>query len=427
MDLPTSQKLFWVYTLGILILTVATGAQIYVDKTLEDPTGHKITAPAFVMDPSPIKMRTPLDQFTNKRKIRELASIKPAKQKWSFDKLNLNNHSASKSSPIVDKSGIYIGTDIGHFKKIDHKGQLLWTFFVGDSKNGIHGTAAVDQDTVYFGAHNGRFYALNKHTGKMRWTIELGDAIGSSPLLKDNALFVTVKTFRKQRNGFLVKLNPNVGEVEWKTELFGDQSHSSVLAYEDTLIAASDNGYLFLVSQDGEILSEHQVQGEIRGTPLLINDLNSAPSLVVTHRRGKIQKIPILKDQDKLSLGKPQWTKEIKTTESSPVFNPIDQSIIFTDRDGIKAITLSTGEQIWQKKVVNDRIQFSTPRLIEHQKAIYVLGLCTQKSLCLINAENGEVQHKTNISGTLSNHISFYENSMIIAGDHELGLEAWTF
>ena len=48
---------------------------------------------------------------------------------------------------------------------------------------------AVDGDTVYFGSHDARLYALDKATGKQRWQFVTGGAVSSSPVVVGGTIY----------------------------------------------------------------------------------------------------------------------------------------------------------------------------------------------------------------------------------------------
>jgi outer membrane protein assembly factor BamB len=185
---------------------------------------------------------------------------------WNFRPLNIGVHSASKSSPAVDESGIYVGTDGGYFYALDFDGRLRWKLYLADSPRGIHGTAALSADTVFIGGYNGVLYALDKSTGQVRWAKKLGDAIGASPALSNGVLFVSVET--NDPDGFVAKLTADTGEVLWLSSWLGEQSHSS------PTLAANKN-LVMVGSNDGNFWGFDITTGEKRFSRRLLDAMKS--------------------------------------------------------------------------------------------------------------------------------------------------------
>jgi polyvinyl alcohol dehydrogenase (cytochrome) len=108
------------------------------------------------------------------------------------------------------------------------------------SAEGIHGSALVAGDTVYFGDIGGWFYALDRATGKERWKLSsrakgFPDAHAlngffASPILADGKIIVAGGTLEQvvassplyrgcTGRGFLMALSPAKGEILWKYDV----------------------------------------------------------------------------------------------------------------------------------------------------------------------------------------------------------------
>ena len=197
------------------------------------------------------------------------------KEEWRQSNGNIGVHTASKASPAVDASGVYIGGDSSQFFAYDHKGNFRWSFYVGNSFRGIHSTAVLDEKFVYFGAYNGRFYKLRKSDGKLVWAINLGNAIGASPLLVEGAIYLAVE-LENIPDGFVAKVDKNSGKVIWRSQLLGEQSHSSPVLdlTRKRIYLGANNGKFFAINEsDGSFLWQFKAGGEIKSTALLDKEL----------------------------------------------------------------------------------------------------------------------------------------------------------
>jgi hypothetical protein len=78
---------------------------------------------------------------------------------WRYGPVNVGIHTASKSSPVVDDETVYVGADDERLYAVDRRtGELKWRFFTRPTKNGIHGTPAVDQQYVFIGDYGNFFF-----------------------------------------------------------------------------------------------------------------------------------------------------------------------------------------------------------------------------------------------------------------------------
>ena len=81
------------------------------------------------------------------------------------------------------------------------EGRERWRFSAKRSISGLRtprlyrssmvvSTPAVSESWVYFGANDGRLYIVDRKTGRMAWSYDIGSPVGSSPALTGNALYV---------------------------------------------------------------------------------------------------------------------------------------------------------------------------------------------------------------------------------------------
>jgi outer membrane protein assembly factor BamB len=70
-------------------------------------------------------------------------------------------------------------------------GEVRWSFALGEeTRLGSDGGAVVDADgNLYFGAHDGFFYALDPQ-GELRWVRQLGGAVDASPILLESGVLL---------------------------------------------------------------------------------------------------------------------------------------------------------------------------------------------------------------------------------------------
>ncbi|MCA9976485.1 MAG: PQQ-binding-like beta-propeller repeat protein [Anaerolineales bacterium] len=105
-----------------------------------------------------------------------LYALDPAtgETKWKF---KTGDHIYSSAALAEDENGrtsaLYFGSTDGIFYALSPDGDLLWAYDTGDV---IRSSPALGQgpdgEIVYFGAGNGRFYALNTADGTRRWSFD---------------------------------------------------------------------------------------------------------------------------------------------------------------------------------------------------------------------------------------------------------------
>ena len=98
------------------------------------------------------------------------------KKNWDYS----TSQSWVNGTPAVRDGVVYVGTsDTFRFHALDAKtGRLLFAF---DAHALIFGSAAIAGDLAYFGAFNGRLFAVDTKSGKLAWQFQT-DAARNAPL-----------------------------------------------------------------------------------------------------------------------------------------------------------------------------------------------------------------------------------------------------
>jgi outer membrane protein assembly factor BamB/dienelactone hydrolase len=194
------------------------------------------------------------------------ATVPSLTEKWRFPAQGADLEiGAIHATPSVVDGFVYFGTATDPaFYRLDPQGKLVWTYrntkrggplatvarAAGESfrnirfqssENGIMSSALVTGDTVYFGDLGGWFYALDRETGKERWTLDsrAKDFPGAhpfncsfaSPILVEGKLIVAggaleqvlsavIPGYRKcTGRGFVMALDPTKGAILWKHDV----------------------------------------------------------------------------------------------------------------------------------------------------------------------------------------------------------------
>jgi len=72
------------------------------------------------------------------------------------------------SSPVYYNQSVLFGSLGGHFYRVDHNGDLIWSYAVNSPV--ASSPALLSDGSVLFGARNGKLYALNGDSGERTWS-----------------------------------------------------------------------------------------------------------------------------------------------------------------------------------------------------------------------------------------------------------------
>lgn len=329
--------------------------------------------------------------------------------------LNVDIHGASKSSPTVDDTGVYVGSDTGWFFKMDHDGHVLWKFYVPGSNNGIHGSAAVDDKKVYIGTYNGFMYALDKTTGELVWANPVGDYIGASPLLADGGLFIAAET--SHPNGLLVRMDCNTGQTLWVSDWLAGHPHSSP-AYNPTtnsvLVGANSGRFFAFDAKTGQEQWRAQLGGPLKGTAMVWDGTAYFASWDKNYYGYDIR------------TGKKRWESfmggRIQTNLSLVADSQL--GITNTKLGEIVAINLNDGTLAWRLKHGDSNHQFSILITKDPKRKGESLAWsrCKTYQLCTLDAKTGKLLHHIDLPGAFTSVPFAWKNRIYISLDKNQGL-----
>jgi outer membrane protein assembly factor BamB len=145
----------------------------------------------------------------------------------------------------------------------------LWTF---------HGRAllefppVVGYGSVFEEAFDGRLYALDPATGRVRWRYNAHRCGWSSPALADHLLFATFIAHSscrsRLRNGELLAFSPATGQIRWRKAI-GPSESSPLVAGGLVYVADQDGRVSAFVARSGKLRWSFDTGAPIKASPSL--------------------------------------------------------------------------------------------------------------------------------------------------------------
>lgn len=333
---------------------------------------------------------------------------------WRLPDFNIQNHSASKSSPVSDGRALFLGSDRGFFAKVNEQGKVDWRIMT-TSPQGIHGSAVIADGNVFWGDYNGILYSADKDSGSINWLLDLGDTIGSSPLFYDGSLFVSVETFYSA-NGFLARVNAETGQVQWLSDFFGGHPHSSPALSEDgqTIYVGANSNYLYsLKASTGQTNWRFQTGGAIKGTPAVWQN-----HIYFASWDGYFYKLD--------PQGSLVWKTDVEKSQSSATFSKkLDMAFISSSAGKTFGFELTGGKKVWEHKGVGPFM--SSPVLVIDEKTGKELlyGNCHRFSVCQFDPKSGSIGREFRFDSRVSSVPLIENGQMYISTDGAGGFVKW--
>lgn len=266
----------------------------------------------------------------------------------------------SVSSPIFGDGTIYVSTITGRIFALNpSKKQIKWHLNVGSplvSSPLLHNSilvAATYDSWIKDASFTGKNFVLgmNIDDGKQIWGYEIPGAVFSSPCLVDDAIIVV-----GSMNNGIYALEGYNGNVRWKFET-GGEVWSSPSYNGNEIFIGSDDGFLYCLDIDGKLHWKTKLNGKIRSSsPCLSFDEGQSPSVYIGTYNGGMFCL-------NQSTGMIRWSKQIpKPVMASPAtikdkvfFAASDKRIYcFQVKDGSRIWDFETGDKIWSSPSLSE-------------------------------------------------------------------------
>jgi eukaryotic-like serine/threonine-protein kinase len=145
------------------------------------------------------------------------------------------------STPAIAGPRLVVSSHDGYVTAYNRfNGKLLWRLKVAGK---VESSPIAVRRLVYFGATDGRLFAVYVRTGHIKWAYDTGGRINSSPSILGNRIFITTYA------GSVYALNRSTGRKIWSKYLSRD-----FVRYESFYASASTDGKrLFTISRSGHV------------------------------------------------------------------------------------------------------------------------------------------------------------------------------
>lgn len=157
------------------------------------------------------------------------------------------------ATPAVGADGsVYVGSSRGRFDAFDRTGRLRWQVA---ARGGISSEPLLDerQGVVYFGADDGRLYAVATATGKLRWTYTISGVVRHRPAYSDGVLLFTSSENR------IYALDASTGKWRWQYDRERPEGFT-IHGFAGVLVAG---GLAYTGFADGMVVALKPATGEV--------------------------------------------------------------------------------------------------------------------------------------------------------------------
>lgn len=179
-----------------------------------------------------------------------------------------------QSSPAVYDGKVYFGAGDGYFYALDKEsGKVKWSF---QTAGIVRSSPAIDGSAVYFGSHDGTLYALNNDNGKLIWKYKtIGNKsfpkgeVQSSPAVTDSFVYFG------SRDGHLYAVSKEDGKLKWRADHEGSWVITSPAVYNNVVFAGSSDAEFFQAvdARTGKELWRYKTPSNVFSSPVVCGSM----------------------------------------------------------------------------------------------------------------------------------------------------------
>ncbi|MGH8937165.1 MAG: PQQ-binding-like beta-propeller repeat protein, partial [Acidimicrobiia bacterium] len=229
-------------------------------------------------------------------------------------------------------------------------------------------------DVLYVGTDHPRLLlALEAGTGEVLWQTDLPGPVPGTPASGSGLLFVAVPLFadvsgEAEDRSEVIALDPETGGIRWSQTVPGVVSGSPAVANGDVYLGLRDfstgTGTLIALSAEtGEERWRFTSEGEIAASPTVAEDL-----VLVADRPSDRSSNLYAVDAHS---GEEQWRGALAGEVAEPA--AVEGQVLYlSDRRGLSALELETGQERWRLEVTAAGFSGGLTAPTLHERLLYV-------------------------------------------------------
>lgn len=328
--------------------------------------------------------------------------------------VNLNIHSAAKSTPLVTGGhspgpNWVVGTDSGYLMAFQNQ-ELVWQSYFPSTHFGFHSSPAGNSQSFIIGSYDGILHHIDS-SGKRLWGIYLGSFIGASPLVVDDHVYISVENANGHSRLFKLDLR---GHIHWVSDSYPGLAHASP--------SLSLNGeMIFNASNKGIAIALESHTGKARWR----RDLNE--SIIATPVVTKSEVVFFSTDGTVWALdpatGSHIWTLKLSSGggRSTPSYSPSQDILIVSSESGMHH-GIQSGKIVWQTASARGVVASGIIAPSVSEELFW--SACETYTLCALSVATGEKRRSIQLRNSFSSSPVYKDGQLLIIHDGRDNLEA---
>jgi outer membrane protein assembly factor BamB len=177
----------------------------------------------------------------------------------------------TESSPLVAGGLVYVGDWRGKVYAVDRlTGKVRWTFATGGK---IKGSAALAGGRVFIGSYDGHVYALDARTGRLRWRASAQPRFGSTGTFYATPAVAFGRVYVGSTDGKVYSFGATSGRLLWSQGTGGYVYSSAAVSGRLVLVGSYDHRFYALDAATGDVRWRFRADGPISGSATVLGNL----------------------------------------------------------------------------------------------------------------------------------------------------------
>ncbi len=191
--------------------------------------------------------------------------------KWEYQMQSSEQDDHRQSSPVAKDDVIYIGGYDGSVYALDYaSGVIIWKFKTGGA---IRSKGVVDGKAIVFASSDGTLYWLSLKSGRGMWMVNLGSPALATPLVFGDTIFASTK------DGVLYGIDAKTKTVSGRFMNNSVNFYSSPISFKGDVVFATTDGNMYRLGKYNlAAKAVADINGPAYATPLAYEDFLLAPT-----------------------------------------------------------------------------------------------------------------------------------------------------
>jgi outer membrane protein assembly factor BamB len=177
----------------------------------------------------------------------------------------------SESSPLVVGDTVYLGDWRGVVYALDRRtGRTRWTFRTDGE---VKGAPALAGGTIYVGSYDSHVYALSARTGRLRWKASAQQRLGSRGTFYATPAIAYGRVYIGATDGKMYSFGAGTGKLRWSYGT-GGYVYGSAAVWKQRILVGSYSGWFYAFdAATGAVRWRFHANGPISGSATVVNGI----------------------------------------------------------------------------------------------------------------------------------------------------------